>query len=130
MLLSIDFESDVPIYMQLKQQIVEGIASGDLLDGESLPSVRQLAEDIGINLHTVNKAYSLLKNDGFLTMDRRKGAIISIGSNMLTGSYLKRLQEDMQPIIAEAYCRGMKEEQFLDVCSKLYSIYFKEKDHE
>ena len=63
MLIKIDFESDTPLYIQLKRQLIQGIARGQLKQGESLPSVRQLAEDIGINMHTVNKAYNLLKQD-------------------------------------------------------------------
>ncbi len=69
MFLAIDFQSDTPIYMQLKHQIIAGIARGELKEGENLPSVRQLAQDIGINLHTVNKAYSLLKDGKYVLMD-------------------------------------------------------------
>ena len=76
MLLRIDFESETPIYEQLRRQIIIGLASGELKKGEKLPSVRQLAGDIGINLHTVNKTYNILKNEGYLTIDRRKGAMI------------------------------------------------------
>ncbi len=57
MFIKIDFESEIPIYIQIKDQIIEGIASGYLDEGESLPSVRQFAKDIGVNMHTVKKAY-------------------------------------------------------------------------
>lgn len=77
MLIEINFESDIPIYTQLRNEILRGIASGKLAEGEILPSVRQLASDIGINMHTVNKAYNILKQEGFLTIDRRKGAVIN-----------------------------------------------------
>ncbi|ECV7489956.1 GntR family transcriptional regulator, partial [Salmonella enterica subsp. enterica serovar Muenchen] len=56
MIIQLDLQSDVPIYTQLVHQIIEGIASGRLQPGEPLPSVRSLASDIGVNLHTVNKA--------------------------------------------------------------------------
>lgn len=78
MILQIDFESQIPIYEQLKRQIIEGIAKGYLNPGSPLPSVRQLAEDIGINLHTVNKAYNILKSEGYVTIDRRVGAVIVV----------------------------------------------------
>ncbi len=64
LLIKMDFQSDVPIYQQLKNEIIIGIASGQLLQGESLPSVRQFASDIGVNLHTINKAYNQLKAEG------------------------------------------------------------------
>ena len=78
MILRIDFDSEIPIYLQIKNQVIEGIAKGKIEDGEELPSVRGLAEDIGVNMHTVNKAYSLLKDDGYLKIDRRRGAFISL----------------------------------------------------
>ena len=61
MLIQIDFNSDEAIYMQLRNQIIMGIATSRLKEGETLPSVRQLADTIGINMHTVNKAYSVLR---------------------------------------------------------------------
>ncbi|MDP4145663.1 MAG: GntR family transcriptional regulator [Bacillota bacterium] len=125
MLIQIDFESDTPIYIQLKRQIIQGIALGELQPEESLPSVRQMAEDIGINLHTVNKAYNLLKADGFLTIDRRKGAIINSSALSLSENYKAELEEDLNYIIAEAYCRGLGKEEFLNLCSELYSKYIK-----
>lgn len=123
MLLSIDFQSDLPIYIQLKQQIIEGIARGRLAEGESLPSVRQLAQDIGINLHTVNKAYSLLKEEQFILMDRRKGAVINRREAMADGSYREKLLEEMIPIIAEAFCKGMKEEELLSEAARIYRSF-------
>ena len=77
MIVEIDFNSDEAIYIQLRNQIIIGIATERLREGETLPSVRQLADDIGINMHTVNKAYSVLKQEGFVKLDRRRGAVIS-----------------------------------------------------
>lgn len=73
MLIKIDFQSDEALYIQLRNQIILGIATSTLHEGDVLPSVRQLAEDIGINMHTVNKAYSVLRQEGFVTIDRRRG---------------------------------------------------------
>lgn len=70
MIVEIDFNSDEAIYIQLRNQIIIGIATERLREGETLPSVRQLADDIGINMHTVNKAYSVLKQEGFVKLDR------------------------------------------------------------
>ncbi|PRR80150.1 HTH-type transcriptional repressor YtrA [Clostridium liquoris] len=123
MLLKIDFESDIPIYMQIKNAILQGIAKGDLSPGENLPSVRQLAEDIGINMHTVNKAYNLLKNDGFLTIDRRKGAIINDKISSPTEEYKVLLEENLKSTIAEAICKGVSEGEFLTTCNNIFNTY-------
>ena len=77
MILQFDFSSDVPIYLQLRNQIVIGISSGQLQAGEKLPTVRALAEESGINAMTVSKAYNLLKQEGYITTDRRKGAAVA-----------------------------------------------------
>lgn len=73
MILEVDFNSEEALYIQLRNQIIVGIATNRLKEGESLPSVRQLAESIGINMHTVNKAYTVLKQEGFVKVDRRRG---------------------------------------------------------
>ena len=78
MFIEIDFNSDEALYLQLRNQIIIGIATSRIQEGDALPSVRQLADTIGINMHTVNKAYSVLKQEGFVKVDRRKGAIIAI----------------------------------------------------
>lgn len=127
MLLKIEFESEIPIYIQLKNSIIDGIAKGELKEGDSLPSVRQLASDIGINLHTVNKAYNLLRDDGFVIMDRRKGAVIGKNSSMLSEEFKEKLGEEIRPVIAESYCRGMTKEEFMSICSKIFDSYCKEK---
>ena len=71
MILKLDFESEIPIYIQLRNQIVVAIAHGELSQGEKLPTIRNLAEDLGINNMTVNKAYAMLKQEGFISIDRR-----------------------------------------------------------
>ena len=78
MIIEIDFNSDEALYIQLRNQIIFGIATSRIQEGDSLPSVRQLADSIGINMHTVNKAYSVLKQEGFVRLDRRKGAVIAL----------------------------------------------------
>ena len=79
MVIKIDFESEEAIYVQLKNQIILGIATDRIREGDSLPSVRQLADNIGINMHTVNKAYSVLRQEGFIKLDRRKGGSYCAG---------------------------------------------------
>ena len=77
MYIEIDFNSDEAIYMQLRNQIIMGIATSEIREGDTLPSVRQLAQTVGINMHTVNKAYAVLRQEGFVQLDRRKGAVIA-----------------------------------------------------
>ena len=78
MMIEIDFSSDEAIYIQLTNQIIMGIATSRLQEGDTLPSVRQLADTVGINMHTVNKAYSVLRQEGFVKLDRRRGAVVSL----------------------------------------------------
>ena len=76
-IVEIDQRSDVPIYEQLHRQLIAAIAGDELSPGDSLPSVRSLAVDLGINLHTVNKAYALLRDEGYIVMRRGAGATVA-----------------------------------------------------
>ncbi len=105
MYLEIDFNSDEAIYQQLCEQIIMGIATSRLTDGEVLPSVRQLADDIGINMHTVNKAYTILKQEGYVKIDRRRGAIVSVDADKQRA--IASVKKDMQSVLAEAICRDL-----------------------
>ena len=71
MVIGIDEYSDVPIYQQIRNQIVMGISDGRLQAGEQLPTVRALAHDMGINTMTVSKAYQILKAEGYISTDRK-----------------------------------------------------------
>lgn len=102
-------------------QIIEGIATGKLKPGESLPSVRQFAADLGINLHTVNKAYNFLKQDGFIVVHRQKGVVVNPGVGpQLTAEYVQKLKDDLMPQVAEAFCRGMQLKEFSKICSDMF----------
>ena len=114
MLLRLDFSSQVPIYRQIRDQIVVGIASGELRPGEKLPAIRALAEQSGVNMMTVSKAYSLLKQEGLFTTDRR-GGTVGAGSPE-TGELGPRSREGLRLIAAEARLSGVSEESFLGLC--------------
>ena len=73
MILSIDKNGQDPIYLQIRNQIVSAVAKGELVEGDSLPSVRNLARDLGVNLHTINKAYAVLQDEGYVAMNGRRG---------------------------------------------------------
>ena len=100
MMIEIDFNSDEAIYLQLRNQIILGIATSRFREGEQLPSVRQLAEDIGINMHTVNKAYTVLKQEGYVKVDRRKGAVIAVDEDRM--NTISKLREELQVILAKS----------------------------
>lgn len=99
MVIKIDFQSEEALYMQLRNQIILGIATSVIQEGDSLPSVRQLAGDIGINMHTVNKAYSLLRQEGFLTIDRRKGAVIALDVDKMEA--INEIKKNLRVILAK-----------------------------
>ena len=109
MLIEIDFNSDEAIYVQLCNQIIMGIATDQLKIGETLPSVRQLADTVGINMHTVNKAYSVLRQEGFVTIDRRKGAVISIDENKIRA--LEEMKENLLVVLAKGCCKNITREE-------------------
>jgi DNA-binding transcriptional regulator YhcF (GntR family) len=117
MLLRIDFETDRPIYQQIRDQIVEGIAGGALTPGARLPSVRQLAADLDINLQTANKAYAILQAEGFLTVHRREGFIVRAFDEMRAApGHLRDLERKLRPLAAEALCRGLSPDEFAGLC--------------
>lgn len=120
MFIKIDFESETPIYTQIRNQIVEGIAKSYLSEGDELPSVRQLAVDIGINMHTVNKAYSVLKQEGFIRLDRRKGAVISFNFQS-KDHILSEVQEELQVILYDAACKKITKEEIRNIVDRIYS---------
>ncbi|MCM3126881.1 MULTISPECIES: GntR family transcriptional regulator [unclassified Paenibacillus] len=121
MIIELDMESDVPIYTQLTNQIIEGIASGKLQPGEALPSVRSMAQDIGINLHTVNKAYNLLKQDNYIHVHRQKGVVVNPeGMPKMDDEFAARQLKQLRPIIAEAILRGMTKDELEAIVNDIY----------
>ena len=128
MLLSVDMQSETPIYVQIRNQIIEGIASGELIPGDTLPSVRQMASDLGINLHTVNKVYALLKQEGFLVVHRKSGVIVNNYNEFkITEGFLEKLDNDLRSIVAEAICRGLTKDKFLEKCLGIYENFINSK---
>ena len=105
MIIEIDFNSDEALYLQLRNQIILGIATSRLREGQQLPSVRQLADDIGINMHTVNKAYTVLKQEGYVKVDRRRGAVIAVDVDKLHA--MEELKKELQVILAKSTCRNI-----------------------
>ena len=121
MIIKIDFESEEAIYIQLRNQIIMGIATDRIREGDSLPSVRQLAENIGINMHTVNKAYAILKQEGYIKLDRRRGAVIALDIDKLRS--IERLREELSVLLARSVCKNVSREEVHALVDEIYDYY-------
>ena len=109
--------SEVPVFKQIRNQIVMGISDGRLQPGEKLPTVRALAEEIGINSMTVNKAYQLLKQEGYILTDRRNGVRVREKFSLAPGLSAEN-EEKLCQLISEARISGMSREDFVNVVDK------------
>lgn len=126
MFIEIDFNSDEAIYMQLRNQIIMGIATSRFQEGDMLPSVRQLADTIGINMHTVNKAYTVLKQEGYVKVDRRKGAMIAVDIDKIQA--IEDVREDLLVTLAKASCKNISREEVHALIGEIYEEYGKGMD--
>ena len=121
MVLKIDFESEEAFYIQLRNQIIIGIATDRIREGDSLPSVRQLADNIGINMHTVNKAYSVLKQEGFIKLDRRRGAVIALDVDKMQA--MEALKQELAVILARSICTNISRGEVHSLVDEIYDYY-------
>lgn len=121
MILKIDFNSEEALYIQLCNQIIMGIATEMLHEGDSLPSVRQLAEEIGINMHTVNKAYAVLRQEGFLRLDRRRGAVVALDMDKLRA--LNEMKQNLALIIARGICKDVSRNEVHVLVDQIYDEF-------
>ncbi len=121
MVLKIDFNSDEAIYIQLRNQIIMGIATDMIREGDTLPSVRQMADHIGINMHTVNKAYTVLKQEGYVKVDRRKGAVIALDVDRMRA--VDELRKELQVILAKSSCKNISRQEVHELIDEIYEEY-------
>lgn len=121
MVLRVDFNSDEALYMQLRNQIILGIATGRIREGDSLPSVRQLAEYVSINMHTVNKAYSVLREEGFVKLDRRRGAVVSLKADK--SRVLEEMKREIAVDLAKGVCKGIEKEEVHQLVDEIYDLF-------
>ncbi len=121
MLIEVDFNSDEAIYIQLRNQIIMGIATSMLHEGESLPSVRQMADMIGVNMHTVNKAYTVLKQEGFIQLDRRKGAVIQLDIDKIRA--LEDMKEKLKILLATGCCKNISRGEVHELVDEIFDEY-------
>ena len=121
MIIRVDFNSPEALYMQLCRQIIIGIANDEIKEGDNLPSVRDLAEQVGINMHTVNKAYGILRQEGYLKVDRRHGAIIAVEVDHYKAQL--QLAEELKLSLAKAISKGVSRETALQMVEEIYDYY-------
>ena len=118
MLMQLDFSCEEPIYMQIHNQLILCIASGYLKPGDKLPSIRALANETGVNVMTVNKSYQMLKQEGYITADRRGGTIVA-GSCPETSAI--KIGEDLKMPAAAAKLSGLSCSKWLEICEKVFN---------
>lgn len=122
MLLDIDLTSEEPIYRQIRTQIVSAVATGELSPGDQLPSVRSLAGDLGVNMHTVNKAYAVLRDEGYVAMRGRSGAVIADTARTMTAAKAQELHDRVASELARAAlefrAQGGSFDEFIALASK------------
>ena len=121
MLIEIDFNSDEAIYIQVRNQIILGIATAEIREGDPLPSVRQMAQAVGINMHTVNKAYSLLRQEGFIQLDRRKGAVVALAIDKLKA--VEEMKQQLRIVLAQGRCKAISREEVHELVDEIFDEY-------
>ena len=121
MIIEVDFNSDEAIYIQLCNQIIMGIATSVIHEGDSLPSVRRLADTIGVNMHTVNKAYSVLKREGYISLDKRRGAVISLEIDKLED--LQVMKRQLQIVLARGCCKNISRQEVHELVDEIFDDY-------
>lgn len=128
MILNVDLASEVPIYQQLRDQVVEAIAEGVLVEGSTLPATRALAADFGINFHTVNKAYDLLRQEGLIRLNRKTGAVVT--PTVAGPPFATEWTARARTLLAEAVARGIPADEVLSTCRAIVDSFDEKKPEE
>lgn len=110
----LDLKSGIPIYVQLKKEITYAIATGQLKPGEQLPTVRQLAVDMKVNVNTISRVYSELEKEGILATKQGKGTFVNIQGNMLPEHEHDRLDHLIDELFIEAFKVGYRPDDLLE----------------
>ncbi len=121
MLIEVDFDSDEAIYIQLCNQIIMGIATSMIQEGDSLPSVRRLADTIGVNMHTVNKAYSILKREGYISLDKRRGAVIALAADK--AGQFEQMRRELKIVLARGCCKNITRQEVHALVDEILDEY-------
>lgn len=115
--------TSLPIYEQIKEQIKAQILSGELAEGEKLPSLRRLAADLKISVLTTTRAYNELEAEGYITSQQGKGFfVMSSSSQLLREQLLKNVEAQLQGAIDVAEKAGMSREELLALLNLLMEV--------
>lgn len=109
---SIDFSSHVPVYKQIVEKIMVKVAQGELKKGDFLPSVRKLAEDIGVNFNTVSRAYKELSTMGIIEIQRGEGYILKTEN---LKDFNKQVLSEVKQTIKKALNAGVSPKEIVKV---------------
>ena len=119
--LVISNSSSVPIYEQIKAQIIEQIMNDELKEDEMLPSIRSLSKDIKISLMTIKKAYDQLESDGYIVSIAGKGTFVaSRNSNLVKEHAQKEIEDNIQKAIDLAVKYDISKDEIIDLVNMLY----------
>jgi DNA-binding transcriptional regulator YhcF (GntR family) len=116
----------VPIYQQIRDRVVEQIAMGEARRGDPLPSTRQLAADFGVNFHTVNKAYDLLRQEGIIRINRKSGAVVHKDQHLghpVDDAFVRAWRDRLRVLLAEATVQGVHHQDVLVHCAELLGTF-------
>lgn len=117
MIWKFDFQSEVPLYLQVRNQVVLSISKGELRPGDQLPTIRALSDESGMNMMTISKAYRLLKSEGFVDTDRRCGTVVARGTKAAVPE--KDTAERLRLVLAELRLQGLGDEDILKLCHEM-----------
>ena len=113
--------SDLPIYVQIKEQVKEQILSGELEEDEMLPSLRQLAKDLKISVLTTTRAYNELEEEGFITSRQGKGFfVMSSSSNLIREQLIQEVEKNLNSAILAAERASMTDEELIKLLRLLW----------
>ena len=113
-------QSELPIYAQIKEQLKEQILNGQIPEGSTLPSIRQLAKEVGVSVITTTRAYSDLEAEGFIAAIQGKGSVVlSKDNSMLQEQYLLRIEEGLTTAIETARAMGLSEKELTEIFRNL-----------
>ena len=113
-------QSELPIYAQIREQLKEQILNGQIPEGTTLPSIRQMAKVAGVSVITTTRAYSELEAEGFIATMQGKGSVVlPKDNNLLREQYLLRIEEGLTTAIETARAMGMPREELTAVFNHL-----------
>ena len=113
--------SDMPLYKQIEDQIIDAILKGDLSEGETLPSIRSLANDLKVSVLTIRRVYDDLEKDGFVNWQVGIGTFVSAGNvELLRDSKRRLVEQKMLDMIQTAKALGITQQELNDMMNILF----------